>query len=194
MNALATIDDVEVRLGRSLTVNEATRVAIALDDGSASVRSYTGLQFTPGEVTARLQVKRCRVILPQRPVLGVSAVADMNGNPVTFQWFAGDKVTVPANVVDSWSFEPWRNGLQWVDVTYTYGYDPIPDEIVGVVAQKALRALGTSPELAGVSQMGLGDASLSFGPVGAAGAAGFFNEEREVLDRYRRVLGFVRVD
>jgi hypothetical protein len=194
MTDLATVDDVEQLLRRSLTDSELAGIGSALITASASVRSYTGQQFTAGEDTARLRVRRRVVRLPQRPVLDVTSVSDLNSNDVSFTWDGFDKLVVPANVPDIWSFEPWSTGLTAVDVTYSYGYELIPDDIIAVVAAKAARSVVTTPENAGVTQMALGDASIGMGSITAAGALGFFQEEREILDRYRRTLGALRVD
>jgi hypothetical protein len=194
MTDLATVDDVEQLLRRSLTDSELAGIGAALISASASVRSYTGQQFTAGEDTTRLRVRRRVVRLPQRPVLAVTAVADLNSNEVSFTWDGFDKIVVPANVPDIWSFEPWSTGLTAVDVTYSYGYGLIPDDIIAVVAAKAARSVVTTPENAGVTQMALGDTSIGMGSIAAAGALGFFQEEREILDRYRRTLGVLRVD
>lgn len=45
--ALATQADVEARLGRALTADEATRIPSLLDDASALVIGWTGQDFEP---------------------------------------------------------------------------------------------------------------------------------------------------
>lgn len=190
MDPLATMDDFEGRLGRSLTTSEAVRVVLLLEGASGAVRTYTGQEITVGETTARLTVNRGVVRLPQRPVSAVDTVEDTNGNPVTFTWLGDDRVQVPANVPDSWAWVPWSNGITAVDVTYTHGYEVVPAEIVDLVCEKVRRVL--EGQAANVTSVALGDASMSFGTIGAAGIAGFFPDEKALLDKYRRQVSVVR--
>lgn len=190
MDALATVDDLEGRLGRVLTDAESVRAALLLDGASGAVRAYVGQDFTSAESTARLPVRRRIVRLPQRPVAAVDTVVDVDGNEVSFTWLGDDRVEVPANVPDTWAWVPYRHGLQVVDVTYTHGYELIPAAVVDLVCAKVSRVL-ESPS-ANVTAMALGDASQSFGTIGAAGIAGFFPDEKTLLDLYRRQAGMIQ--
>lgn len=189
MNPLATVDDLEEHLGRALTDAEAARSASLLDGASGAVRTYTGQDFTTAETTARLPVRRRIVRLPQRPVTAVDTVEDTNGNAVAFTWLGDDRVEVAANVPDSWAWVPWSNGITTVDITYTHGYDIVPAEIIDIVCAKVGRVLDAPS--ANVTAMALGDASQSFGAIGAAGIAGFFPDEKALLDIYRRQVGVI---
>lgn len=193
MAALATVADLEARLARSLTAEETTRADALLDGASARVRSYTGQTFTQATTTDRLRVRSGAVRLPQRPVTDVTAVADMNTNDVTHTWHNGDVVYVTADVPDSWAWEPRRNGLSWVDVTYEHGYAAVPDDVIEVVCQMVLRAFGQPADGAGFTSESVGTYSYSVGAAAAAGAVGMLADERAALDVYRRVGSTARV-
>ena len=191
MAPLATTADVEDRLGRSLTSAETDRIDGLLADASATVRTYTGQQFTKATTTDKLRIRRGVIRLPQLPVEEVTAVVDANGNAIAYTFDGIDRLQVGTNVLDSFSFVPWRTPLNVLTVTYEHGYDDIPDDIVAVVCSIASRSLGVNPTAAAVTQEAVGPFSHSIGSIGAAGAIGFLPAERETLDRYRRVGGFV---
>lgn len=186
MAALATEAEVDSRLGRALNSVELARVPSLLTDASAAVRGYTGQQFDLATTTARLRVRRGKVVLPQRPVVDVTAVEDTDGNEVSFTWLGDDRVDLSAHPLNEWEIEPRRYGLTMVDVTYEHGYEAVPADIVAVVTNVVLRSLGRDPEAGGVSQEAIAGYSYTVGSVGAAGALGFLPDERVVLDRYRR--------
>lgn len=195
MTQLATLDDLTPRLGRDLTDAELLRADSALTDVSAAVRAYTGQQFLIDEITARLPVRRNKIRLPQRPVTAVDTVDDVDGNSLEFTWDAGDVVYLDSVAGRAFELEtvPRRLPLRWADVTYTAGYETVPDDIVAVVCSIAARSLGATPEHAGVTSMSLGDAAIGYGTVGASGALGMFDGERAVLDRYRRIGGTILI-
>lgn len=183
---LASVADLEARLGRTLTGEEATRAAALLVDASAAARSYTGQQFIEDETTVRLKVSRGKVRLPQAPATGVTTVEDTDENPVTFTWLMGQTVEVSTQVPDGWAFEPYSQGLQVVDVTYSHGYETVPDDVIAVVCQIAGRALGATAESSGVQSETIRTYSYSLGGAAASGPVGMLAGERAILDRYRQ--------
>lgn len=191
MAALATVADLEARLGRDLDVTEAARAEALLDGASARVRSYTGQQFDQTTATARVQVRNGVVRLPQRPATAVTTVEDMDGNSLDFTWYAGQTFKLGTETT-RFDYEPVA-GDRWVDVTYTAGYAAIPDDVVEVVCQIVLRAFGTPAETSGISQESIGSYSYSTGAVAASGAVGMLPDERQALAPYRRVGGTIRV-
>lgn len=189
LDPLATIEDVAARLGRCLTGDEATRMEAILDDASASVRAYTGQQFTEATSTETFRVRRNVVVLPQRPVTDVA-----NAGGAYFRWDGDDRVHFSLGSTDTFEWEPWiGGGPRTVEITYTHGYDEIPADIVGVVCSIALRAFGRRPEDGGLQQESIAGYSYSVGSAGAAGGFGLLPDERAVLDRYRRTGGWVDV-
>lgn len=194
MTDLATADDVQVRLGRELTTAETARITPLLADASASVRNYTGQDFTAATTTARLRVKNGIIVLPQRPVTAVTAVVTTTGSPLLYLWDGFEAVITSVNLPDTWAWEPFTispNGLTAADVTYTHGYNPIPDDVIGVVCSITMRALGRDPLDAGVTSETIQGYSYTLGSAGAAGGFGMLQPERDVLDNYRRNVGRV---
>lgn len=194
MASLATVFDLEARLGREVTNEEQAEAA--LTDASAAVRSYTGQQFDLVEDDeVRLRARNGTVVLPQRPVTEVAAVTNVNAAAVEFTWDAGTSVLLSGfDVLRSFEVEPYRqNRPLYVDVTYSHGYETVPEDIVAVVCQVAGRALGRPPDANAVSQESIAGYSYSVGGAAASGALGFTLPERTVLDRYRRPIGTIRV-
>lgn len=195
LDPLFTVDDVEARLGRTLTVDETARADALIADVSAAVRFRTRQQLTEATSTdVRLRVRRGRIRLPQRPVTAVTAVTDIAGNPLMFTWLGDDVVQVQTNL-DAFSCVPWRNGIAAVDVTYTHGYadDELPDVLVGVCCSIFARAIGRDPRDAGVTTEQVAGYSYTLGSAGAAGAFGLLPDERTILDSFRRPAGFVQI-
>jgi hypothetical protein len=193
---LATVADLEARLGRAFDPAETARAEGLLAGVSARVRSYTGQQFEQATSTDRVRVRNGRLTLPQRPVTDVSDITDVDGSTVPFTWYAGSTIILgtsgypPIHPIEA----AWYGRLrEWVDVTYTHGYDDIPADVLEVVCQMVLRAFGTDPSASGIGQESVEGYSYSFGAAGAAGAVGMLNDEKAALDVYRRRGGTIRV-
>jgi hypothetical protein len=134
------------------------------------------------------------VNLPQRPVVDVSAVTDADGNDVLFVWDGGG--FLPLSGLGSplrWDVEPFTTRAPWVDVTYSHGYETVPADIVAVVCQIVGRAFGRTADATAVTQESIAGYSYSIGGAAAQGPLGLMQNEREVLDRYRRPIGVIRV-
>lgn len=193
LRLLATVADVQARLGRTLTDAETTRAEALLEDASAAVRAYTGQHITADTTTVRAKVNGGTIRLTQRPVTDVATIEDTNGNDVAFTWYAGEVIQVATNVPDSWAWVPWVDGIAYVDVTYTHGYDEVPGDIVAVVCQMAARALGQAADDSGKTSETIAGYSYTVGTAAASGAVGLLPDERAVLDRYRRPAGMASI-
>ena len=191
MTDLAITADITNRLGRALTASEALRLPSILKDASAAVRNYTHQEFTLGTTTERLRVRRGTVRLPQRPVVSVASVVNVAGGSAPFQWDGLDTLCTTGRGFDTFGWEPFLVAPRVVDVTYTHGYNPIPDDIIGVVCSISIRALGRKPEDAGLTSESIAGYSYSIGAAGAAGGFGMLQDERNVLDGYLRVGGVI---
>lgn len=163
MTDLATPTDLAEVMARALTSAEESRAGTLLSIASARVRTFTGQQFTRATETARLRVRGGRVRLPQAPVTAVSAVTVPGGSAISFSWVAGQIVDCAPGVLNSFEVEPFRTRLQWVDVTYTHGYETVPSDVVGIVCDMVAAALASPPEDAGVQTETLGPFTTSYG-------------------------------
>lgn len=141
MTTLAQLEDVEAVLGRDLAGTELVRVTRLIEMSDREIRRYTGQHFERAETTDRLRISSGKLRLPQRPVHDVTAVEDVNGNPVLFTWVSGDLMQVGSNVIDSFAWEPWATELIFLDVTYDHGYDEIPADVARICAEVAAAAL-----------------------------------------------------
>lgn len=65
-------------------------------------------------------------------------------------------------------------------------FDEVPPAVAAVAAQIVARAWGVQPSDAGIAQESLGSYSYSVGAAAAAGPLGWLNDERAILDLYRR--------
>lgn len=122
------------------------------------------------------------------PVISVESVLSViSGLPVQHYWDGlalwGGWAFPDSNIGGPISWNRRRHGIV-LDVTYTHGIDPVPDEIVALVCQVAARALGVEPDQSGVSQETISGYSYTLGSAAAAGGLGLLPAEKEVLADY----------
>jgi hypothetical protein len=171
--ALATIIDVEARLGRTLTIAESSKATAYLKDASALFIQRAVQKFEQGESVVRLFPKDGVVRLVQRPVIVVSEVKDLDGNIIDFT-FDGHQ-----SIYDLGSYTP-------VTVSYEHGSASIPDDVVAVVAGMVARTLSINPDAAsGVQQQSVGPFSQSYAAWAVGGQVMMSPVEAKVADSYR---------
>lgn len=197
--SLATVADLELVLQQS--IEGEARLAAAefgLMAVSAAVRNYTGQYLS--RVVADIITLDCRggplLFLPELPVISVSSVVE---NGVALVVTTDYKLIANGILVRRPAWWRWYADIQAITVTYTHGFDPIPDDIVAVVARAAsrlyqagLRAEDTEGIL-GVASKSLGDFSVSYaaeagaaeGMMGASGARLLTLSEKELLNLYK---------
>lgn len=195
MDPLVDSSAVTGRWARTLTGDETRVLPQILADASAAVRAYTGQDITAGESTTRIRPTRRSLgdltwvlLLPQRPVTAVTHVKDIDGDEVPlWRWDGLEEIHLPSRAAF-----PVVNG-SWVDpagrpldVTYTHGYDEVPDDIVAVICQVAGRRLGINPGDANTQSEGIGDYRYSRTSQAGAGVFGLLDDEKTMLNRYRR--------
>lgn len=160
---LASADDIASRLGRDLTDQEAIKAEPLLRDASALVRRYCRRDFLmhTTEVIPALYGRDGEITLPFRPVLTVSAVLARGSDnpalnipdlPVPWYTFDGvDRVILDPgwgsiiNLPEIW----WTSELYpgTFDVTATWGYNSVPDDVLLVTVNEAIGVL-MAPTLA----------------------------------------------
>lgn len=171
--ALATISDVEARLGRPLTVAETAKATAWLNDASALFVQRAIQEFEVSESIVRLFPKDGIVRLVQRPVIAITEVKDINGNDVDFTWDGFQ------TLFDLGTELP-------VKVTYEHGSDIIPEPVVAVVAGMVARTLSISGDaVAGVTQQTVGPFSQSYATWAVGGQIMLSPAEAAVADSYR---------
>jgi hypothetical protein len=172
--ALATLSDVEARLGRTLTTEENSKATAWLTDASALFRNKSEQRFELAESTVRLLPKDGVIRLLQRPVVSVTSVIDSNGADVQFT-FDGHQT-----LYDIWTSLP-------VTVIYAHGSATIPDDVVAVVAGMVARTLSIAPEAAsGITKQATGPFSEEYAAWAVGSQVMLSPAELLIADSYRR--------
>lgn len=205
MADLATTEDLEARLGRELTPDEAARAPALLADASALMRAFTGQDFEPvaGDVII-LRPVGSMLRLPQRPVTAVTSVAAVGPDGSTigslsgWTWDGRDKIDLTcAERAGSWPVN-WRDPLpDTYQVNYDHGETPIPAIVVATVCAMVLRTLLSPSMTAGMvaERIGAYNYQLQQG-AGAAGASVTMTEaDEKAVRRYGpRRAGTIQVE
>lgn len=191
MAALATIPDLEARIG-TLTPAQNARATALLDDASALIRNHTRQEFE--EATDDVAVVRgigLVIELPQRPVTAVTAVVAIGSPPSAdkpldandYSWDGLNKIEISPAV-------HWLDfrGAGTYRVTYSHGYNPIPDDVIAITCNVVNRVL-TAPSLTdGMTQETVGQYTYqiqqSMGTVGAG--VRLLASDKDALRKYRR--------
>ena len=205
MADLATTEDLEARLGRELTPDEAARAPALLADASALMRAFTGQDFAPvaGDVII-LRPVGSMLRLPQRPVTAVTSVAAVGPDGSTigalsgWTWDGRDKIDLTwAERAGSWPVN-WREPLpDTYQVNYDHGETPIPPIVVATVCAMVLRTLLSPSMTAGMvaERIGAYNYQLQQG-AGAAGASVVMTDaDEKAVRRYGpRRAGTIQVE
>jgi len=171
--SLATIAEVEARLGRDLTVAETSKADAYLKDASALFVQRSIQKFEQGESSVWLFPRDGVVRLVQRPVIDITEVKDLDGNEIDYT-FDGHQ-----SIYDLGSYTP-------VTVTYEHGSTTIPADVVAVVAGMVARTLSINPDAAsGVTQQSVGPFSQSYAAWAVGGQVMMSPVEAKVADSYR---------
>ena len=171
--ALATLADVEARLGRSLTVAETSKASAYLSDASALFIQRAIQKFEVSESTVRLYPKDGVVRLTQRPVIEIISVKDIDGVEIDYTWDGRQ------SLYDLGDF-------RGVTVNYEHGSANIPDDVVAVVAGMVARTLSISPDAAsGVTQQAVGPFSQTYATWAVGAQVMLSPAEMKVADYYR---------
>jgi hypothetical protein len=167
---------------------DAARFGYALPEGrememlaraSARIRREAGQQITRTTSTVRLTSWRGHVTLPSPPVTAVSEVQQVAYGGTTstitgWQWDGYDRVNrVCGDVI----------------VTYTHGWDPLPDELLELVCSVASR-LGATPDgggmEAGIRSESIDDYSVTYAAESLQMASGLLEGE---ISSLHNILG-----
>jgi hypothetical protein len=189
LEPLATVGDLEDRLGKSIT-NQAQAEAW-MRDASALIRRYTRQQFTRVENdVVVLRVDRQSVFLPQRPADKPTNIVYADGQgvvSVSAWWFNGlDQVdfTPPAWLLNGPAFNHLRRPTT-VQITYSHGYATIPDDIISITCSVVGRVAAAPGIMPGLRQGALDDFSFALGGNLVTGALQLLPDEKSQLDVYK---------
>lgn len=200
MANFADVGDVANFLQLAITTVEQEAAAHrALEEATAAIRNYCRQEIElveDEEITLDVAAGRRRLLLPQLPVVEVSAVVEDEETLTVTDHYKLGQHGILHRVGCC-----WREGVQIVTVTYSHGYEDIPDDIVAVCTRAAARAYQAGLKAAdaegvpGIASKSLGDFSVAFNAegsvnsgeavLGASAARMLLMSEKEILDRYR---------
>lgn len=205
LSPLATVTDIEARLGRPLTVAETGRVAALLADASGKVRTYTGQAFSiVTDDSVKIRSQQGEIRLPQRPVLSVTSVTAIGagGAPnlpvVGWMWDGLDiirtSITSPViNLAEDWYDDDADAYPGTYLVVYSHGGGSVPQDVLAVTAAMVMRTL-TAPTMAGgLTGETIGPYSYRTDGSGVGTAVIMTKEDRAELKEYRRTTGMSMV-
>lgn len=171
--ALATIADVEARIGRSLTAGETGQATAWLADASAMFVQRAVQKFEVTESTVRLFPRDGVVRLVQRPVIEVVSVTDLDGVELDYTYDGFQ------SLYELGSYSP-------VIVNYEHGSDTIPADVIAVVAGMVVRTLLIPDDAAaGIQQQSVGPFSQSYANWAVGRQVLMSPSDIEVADSYR---------
>jgi hypothetical protein len=207
--SLATPEDIEARLGRSLTPSEETRVTALLTDGSAIIRRYCREDFILYVDDAIIMNSDGGVItMPTQPIQSITSVTALSGAPgipdldVTWYVFDGiSKITVPAPYysgiinLPEWYYEESMWFASSFLVVHDHGFAETPDDVKAVLCTAILSELATPTMSATLASESIGAYSYSMRRTSGAGlnAALLDAGMKTALADYRQGQGTIKV-
>lgn len=199
MAQFASTDDFGDLLGESLTGTRLLQAVSALEIASAAIQNRTGqtIERVDDDTIVLAGTDDWRLTLPQRPVVEAT-VATIDGvAPLAGSYQLIDDTLLrvggwrgPSMASANWpDWSGYRLAVPSViEVTYTHGFDQIPDDIRAVCLQMAVRVMQNP---AGVRQESIGTYSVSYG--GDIGGSAMSPAEEKMLGRYRLRAGSVKL-
>jgi len=197
--SLVTVADFAAEAGYTFGPAEEVQAHALLRRASGVVRRYLRLDVSRATTTDTFRLQRAdhhhfavgsggTVTLPQRPVEDVAEVS-VNG-VLTYDWWLEDVTLLVRSA--PWDYPPAAHGPPEVDVTYTHGWDPVPDDIAAIVMQAANRAM-TNPGQVRSEAVGGESTTYLIPSSGEALGVLLSRTEQRTLDRYRRTAGSMRM-
>lgn len=198
MANFATVDDIREFLQLDITdADQITAVTRALEEITEVIKTYCrqAIEYQANDEASLDSNGSHRLVLPEHPVVSVaSVVEDETTLDVDDDYrLAGDGLLYRMPVLTR-----WKTGPGIVVVTYTHGYETIPNDLIGITTRAAARAfqagLKSSADggVIGITSKSLGDYAVSYGSeqgggvgdgvMGASAARFLLRSEREVLD------------
>ena len=171
--ALATIANVQARLGRTLTAGETTQANAWLADASAMFVQRAVQKFEVSESRVRLFPRDGIVRLVQRPIIEIVSVTDIDGVEIDYTYDGFQ------SIYELGTYSP-------VIVEYEHGSATIPDDVVAVVAGMVVRTLLIPDDAAaGIQQQSVGPFSQSYANWAVGRQVLMSPSDIEVADYYR---------
>lgn len=180
---LATKTDLEIFLDDTL---ETAQAELFLKLASGEVRAYTGnlFDYVEDDVVTLNGTGSRVLLLPEAPVDTVTEVVEAVGR-TTEKTLAGPLASSPVwewdedGVLERIDGGIFTRRRRFYQVTYSHGFDVVPDEVLGIVLEAASRGMA-NPE--GLRQETLG--RYSYTVAGEDAGVGLYAAELRTLDAY----------
>lgn len=197
-----TIQDLEDFLQIDIAEAKAASAARAIVEATEAIRNYCHqiIERVADDVITLDCAGGGRLFLPELPVVEVTEVIE------------DDEILTPGADEDYQLGQcgilhragcNWKAGVQIIQITYTHGYDDLPDDLIAVATRAAARAYqaglraSEAEGIPGISAKSLGDYSVTYvgesgggmgeGVMGASAARMLLLSEKDILNRYRYV-------
>lgn len=175
---LATTADIEIAIGRTLTVIETSHAeALALLASSAVVEESNYYHFAPGDYMISRYVKNNQLSLPSSPTSTVTEIRDIDqstGEDTVL--VLGTDYNVRGNTV--YLLSPSYRDLLEIDVEVT---DDVPTEIVAVIAGIVSSTM-SDPNLSGSMDM---NGSYAVSRISSSGKVWLSASDKNIIKKYK---------
>ena len=188
MEPLATVADMQVRLGTEFDAAQSAMMYAILSDVSNTLRLRLGMNaFDAGPHTTTFSVvPRAGSLDPITisRLATVTSVTASNGSQLSFEK-VGETISF-SGLTLPWNIEPLTSGQE---VTIVYTTNPIPLSLIqGLVCQIAGRAFGTKSTDSGLSQEAIEGYSYQVGSAAASGPIGLLPSEEKTISLLRGMV------
>lgn len=178
--ALATVEDVQKRLGWPLTPEEEVRIQEFIDDCTVLIEDYCGKDFErrTDESFHLVSNVGCWLPVPPRylPYLSVTSVAYEDGVPLEGWQYTGKSLYL---------YPGWETG-RVVTVTGSWGYLNLPGVLRVATAAEVIRWMAQTP---GLAKERTGEREVEFAT--ASSPQALSQAAKDALKRYRKSAGTV---
>jgi hypothetical protein len=194
----ATPDELATRLGVSFSEEEENRAGelLVLASGLIQREAKQLIERVEGDILIRRGTSADRVRLPERPVVSISAVT-LDAVPFTeeIDWYLeGDELVRTSSAPSSTSFGlsgGWGDAGRILEITYTHGFDPIPDAVKAVCLEATVRVWGNPGS---VMQERYGSEQVSYLVQGVPSGLLLTDAEKQTIsDEMRRTVRTVKL-
>lgn len=191
---LATIEDFVERYGLASPTPDAARIQTSLEIASATIRRGRRIFTRVTDDTVRVNGPGgLSILLPsdRLPVVAIASVKNLDRvgveytiDPADYDW--SDNGVIHLNWGAGWDATRrwWTTRRGGVVVTYTHGYDPVPDDVAGVCLDMAKRlydAAASTTSGADVRSETLGDYTITYQ---STGAGALLQSEVDILSEF----------
>lgn len=198
MTEFCDISDVQNLL--QVEISNATSCTRAITAATAAIQNYCRQEIglvEDDEITLDVWQASYKIFLPEMPVVEIASVVE---DDETLKGGSDEDYALAQYGVLLRRGRKWKTGPSILVVTYTHGYEDIPEDIEAICARAAARTyqagLKSSADAAipGVSGKSLGDFSVNYhagtggvgeGVMGVSGSRMLLLSEKDILDKYR---------